>query len=133
MFRRHPDIPDSDNGPARRRLLERGPAAVFFVATGPLLAGVVEQPLTDILPDRLGSGQPDGVGLLDLDGAATAAAGDPQQVSLNVGQPLRPDGRSGRHGVCVGGDVVQDGPPILRRQLFGRADYRRRRRARFRG
>jgi hypothetical protein len=52
------------------------------VATGPLLTGIVEQTLTDILADRLGSGQPEGVGLLDFDGAATAAAGDPQQVSL---------------------------------------------------
>ena len=91
MFRRHPGIQDSDNGPARRRLLERGPATVLFVATGALLTGVVEQTLTYVLPDGIFPVQSCGVGLLDFDGAATAAAGDPQQVSLNVGQPLRPD------------------------------------------
>jgi hypothetical protein len=98
---------------ARRRRLERGPAAVFFVPAGPLLTGVVEQMLTYVLPDGLFPAQSYGVGLLDLDGAAAAGAGDPQQVSLNVGQPLHPDGRTGRRGVCVGADVVEDDPPIL--------------------
>jgi hypothetical protein len=66
---------------------------------GPLLAGVVQQPLPDILPDGLGSGQPDGIGLLDLDGPAAAPAGDPQQVSLDVAKPLRPDRGTGRTSV----------------------------------
>ena len=55
MFRRHPAIQDADNGPARRRLLERRPAAVFFVPAGPLLTGVVEQALPDGLPLGLGA------------------------------------------------------------------------------
>jgi hypothetical protein len=72
------------------------------MAAGPLLAGIVQQPLPDVLPDRLGSGQPDGIGLLDLDGAAAAPARDPQQVSLYLGQPLRPDRRTGRSAVRRG-------------------------------
>jgi hypothetical protein len=47
------------------------------VAAGPLLAGIVQQALTDILPDRPGSRQPDGVGLLNLDNATAAAARHP--------------------------------------------------------
>jgi hypothetical protein len=66
------------------------------VPAGPDLAGIVEQPLTDVLPDGLFPVQSCGVGLLDFDGAAAAAAGDPQQVSLNVGQLLRPDRGAGR-------------------------------------
>ena len=90
---------------------------------GPLLAGVVEQPLTDVLPDRLGSGQPDGVGLLDFDGPPAAAAGNPQQVLLYFGQPLRPDRGTGRTAVRC--DVIQDGLPIFRRHLVpGCRQYR---------
>jgi hypothetical protein len=72
------------------------------VAARPLLAGVVQQPLSDVLPHRLGSGQPDRVGLPDLDGAATAAAGDPQQVALNAGQALRPDRGADRPPAGIG-------------------------------
>ena len=50
------------------------------------------------------------------------------ELRAKVGQPLHPDGRTGRRGVCVGADVVEDGPPILGRQLVGRADGRRCRR-----
>src|ERR1700744_5993534 len=37
----------------QRLLLERGPAAVVLMTAGPDLTGVVEQPLPDVLPDRL--------------------------------------------------------------------------------
>ena len=80
---------------------------------GPLLAGVVEQPLADVLPDGLGSGQPDGVGLLDFDGAAAAAAGDPQQVSLDVGQTLRSDRRSGWSRAGIGARVIPEWPASI--------------------
>ena len=33
--------------------LERRPAPVFFMPAGALLAGVVKQPLRDVLPDRV--------------------------------------------------------------------------------
>jgi hypothetical protein len=36
----------------RRRLLERGPAPIVFMASGPDLAGVVQQPLPNVLPNR---------------------------------------------------------------------------------
>lgn len=74
-----------------RRLLERWPATVLFMAASSLLTGVVEQPLPDSLPLCLGAVQADGIGLLNFDGAATPLAGDPQQVSLYLGQPLRSD------------------------------------------
>ena len=94
MFRRHPDIQDSGNGPAaRRRLLERGPAPVLFVTAGPLLAGVVEQPLRRRPSRPRPAIEPDGIGLLDLDGPAAAGAGHPQNMLGNFGQPQRPDRR----------------------------------------
>jgi hypothetical protein len=46
-------------------------------------SGWPTQSLTDILPDGLFPVQSRSVGLLDFDGAAAAAAGNPQQVSLN--------------------------------------------------
>jgi hypothetical protein len=42
----------------RRRILERRPAAVLFAAAGPDLAGVVEQPLRAVFPDRIWTVQP---------------------------------------------------------------------------
>jgi hypothetical protein len=69
------------------------------MAASPDLAGVVQQSLPDVLPDGLWSGQPDSIGLLDLDGPAAAPAGDPQQVSLDVAKPLRPARGTGRASV----------------------------------
>jgi len=50
---------------------------------GALLAGVVEQPLRDVLPDRVAAIQSDCIGSLDFHGPLTAAAGDAQDVALN--------------------------------------------------
>jgi hypothetical protein len=80
------------------------------VAAGALLACVVQQPLSDILPDRLGAGQPDRIGLLYHDGATAAATGDPQHVSLDVAEPLFVDRVAGRSG--VGGSIVSIGVQI---------------------
>src|ERR1700761_4684832 len=69
-----------------RWLLERWPAPVVFVAADPLRAGIVEQALANLFPDRVWAVKPDGVGLLDFDGPAAAAAGDPQQMALDFGK-----------------------------------------------
>jgi hypothetical protein len=45
------------------------------VATRPRLTSVIQQPLSYVLPDCLWSGQPDGVGFLNLDGSAVASTG----------------------------------------------------------
>jgi hypothetical protein len=58
------------------------------MAPGPDLAGVVQQPLPDVLPDCRGTVETDGVSLLDLYGPAAAPAGYPQQVARNVDKPL---------------------------------------------
>ena len=50
---------------------------------GALLAGVVEQPLRDVLRDRVAAIQSDCIGSLDFHGPLTAAAGDAQDVALN--------------------------------------------------
>ena len=50
---------------------------------GALLAGVVEQPLRDILPDRVAAIQSDCIGGLDFHGPLAAAAGDAQHVPPN--------------------------------------------------
>src|SRR5713226_5862412 len=65
------------------RRLERWPAPVFFMPAGALLAGVVEQPLRDVLPDRVAAIQSDRIGGLDFHDPLAAAAGDAQYVALN--------------------------------------------------
>jgi hypothetical protein len=65
--------------------LLRGLAVATFEAPGPLGASVVQQSLSHVLPDGLGSGQPDGVGRLDLDDPPAAASTDPEHVVLDVG------------------------------------------------
>jgi hypothetical protein len=50
---------------------------------GALLAGVVEQPLRDVLPDRVTAIQSDCIGSLNFHGPLTVAAGDAQYVALN--------------------------------------------------
>jgi hypothetical protein len=49
---------------------------------GALLAGVVKQPLRNILPNRVATIQSDGIGGLDFHGPLAAAAGDAQYVAL---------------------------------------------------
>jgi len=114
MFGRHPDIQVADN--ANRGgaggLLERGPAAVLFKSTGSLLAGVVQQALAHVLPNRLWAGQADRIRLLDLDDPAAAGARHPQNILGNFGQPLRPDGRSGAIRSGVGARVAGRIPSI---------------------
>src|SRR3954447_2552740 len=63
---------------------EHRPAAVFFVAPCPLHAGVVEQPLTDIFPNRVRTVEPSGIRLLDLDDPGAAAATHPQNAFGNL-------------------------------------------------
>jgi hypothetical protein len=63
--------------------LERRPASVLFMSASALLAGVVEQPQRDILPDRVAAIQSDCIGSLDFHGPLAAAAGDTQNVALN--------------------------------------------------
>jgi hypothetical protein len=58
---------------------------------------------TRILPDGLGPVQANGVGLLDFDHSGAAAAGDPQQVTADLGQPLRLDGFAGGLVATLGG------------------------------
>jgi hypothetical protein len=53
------------------------------VSSGALLAGVVEQSLRDVLPDRVAAIQSDCIGGLDFHGPLAAAAGDAQHVTLN--------------------------------------------------
>jgi hypothetical protein len=53
------------------------------VSSGALLAGVVEQSLRDVLPDRVAAIQSDCIGGLDFDGPLAATAGDAQYVALN--------------------------------------------------
>src|SRR5512139_3247466 len=70
-------------------LLEQGPAAVLFVAATALPAGDVEQASPDVLQERLGTVEPRGFRLLDLNDAAAAAARDPQHVPRNLPQLAR--------------------------------------------
>src|SRR6202048_1384331 len=79
--RRQPAIRIQAGGRRCRRLLERGPAAVFFVTTSPDLAGIVQQALSDVLPDRRLSVEPDGVGLLDFDDPGASGSRTPSEYA----------------------------------------------------
>src|SRR4249920_1023004 len=77
-----------------------------------LLAGVVEQPLRDVLPDRIAAIQSDCIGGLDFHGPLAAAAGDPQHVALNFGKASLPQLGSGR----IGARVYKDRFPVFGRE-----------------
>ena len=78
------------------------------MSSGALLAGVVEQPLRDVLPDRVAAIQSDCIGGLDFHGPLAAAAGDAQHVALNFGKTSLPQLGSGH----IGARVLEDGPEV---------------------
>jgi hypothetical protein len=82
------------------------------------------QALSDILPDSVCAGQPDGIGFLDLDGAAATATFNAQHVPLDFAEPLLLDRAAGWS--CGGDSVVGDGLPVFRRHLVGWTDGTRR-------
>jgi len=82
------------------------------VSSGALLAGVVEQSLRDVLPDRVAAIQSDCIGGLDFHGPLAATAGDAQHVALNLGKTSLPQLGSGR----IGARVFEDRFPIFRRE-----------------
>jgi hypothetical protein len=88
------------------------PAPVFFMSAGALLARVVEQPLRDVLPNRVAAIKSDCIGGLDFDGPFAATAGNPQYVALNFGKTSLPQLGSGR----IGARVFEDRFPIFRRE-----------------
>src|SRR5258708_38083495 len=109
MFWRHPDIQAQTKLGCRLGHVKSRPAPVFFVSSGALLAGVVEQSLRDVLPDRVAAIQSDCIGGLDFDGPLAAAAGDARAVALNFRKTSLPDvgaGRGGTRGFGVGLPVV---------------------------
>lgn len=61
-------------------------------------AGLIEQPLSDIFPDRMRAIEPDRVRLLDFDGAQAAHAFDAQDVTRNFREPALLDRQSGPAG-----------------------------------
>jgi hypothetical protein len=81
--------------------VESRPAPVFFVSSSALLAGVVEQSLRDVLPDRVAAIQSDCIGGLDFHGPLAATAGDTQDVAPNFGKTLLPLLGPGRVGARV--------------------------------
>jgi hypothetical protein len=57
---------------------------------GALPAGVVEQPLRDVLPDGVATVKPDRVDGLDFHGALAPATRDAQHVALDLREPSLP-------------------------------------------
>jgi hypothetical protein len=98
VFWRHLDIQAQTKLGVQARSCQIRPAPVFFVSSGALLAGVVEQSLRDILPDRVAAIQSDCIGGLDFHGPLAAAAGDAQHVALNLGKTSLPHLGPGRIG-----------------------------------
>ncbi|GEC56294.1 hypothetical protein BEL01nite_53370 [Bradyrhizobium elkanii] len=79
---------------------------------GALLAGVVEQPLRDVLPERVGAIQSNGIGGLDFHGPLATAAGGAEYVALNFGKTPLPHLDLGR----TDARVFEDGGPIFSRE-----------------
>src|SRR6476659_7831076 len=77
-----------------------------------LLAGVVEQPLRDVTPNRVATIQSDCIRGLDFHGPLAATAGDAQHVALNLGKTSLPHLGSGR----IRSRVFEDRFPIFRRE-----------------
>jgi hypothetical protein len=74
---RHPRAKRSDRQiRSRLRRLEPWSAPVIFMSAGALLAGVVEQPMCDVLPDRVAAIQSEGIDSRDFHDPLAAAAGD---------------------------------------------------------
>ena len=111
----------------RRRLIELRPAAVFLVAPGPVGAGVVQQALAYVSPDRVLTVQADGVDFLNLDGPAAAPAADPQQVFGNLAERLQASGRARPGAATVGTGILQERAPVFRRQVIAGSQSRRHR------
>src|SRR5260370_41856093 len=64
--------------------IERRPAPIFFKSPGALLARIVQQPLRDVLPDRVLAIQADRIRGLDFYGTLAASAGDAQCVAVDL-------------------------------------------------
>src|SRR3954468_10283714 len=102
MFWRHPDIQAQTKlGVQALGHVKSRPAPVFFVSSGALLAGVVEQSLRDVLPERIAAIQSDCIGGLDFDGPLATAAGDAQHATLNFRKTSLPHLGPGRAGARV--------------------------------
>ena len=88
---------------------------------GALLAGVVEQSLRDVLPDRVAAIQSDCIGGLDFHDPLAAAAGDAQDVALNFRKTALPRLGPGR----AGARVFEDRFPVFGREGCTRSRSRR--------
>src|SRR5258708_21056400 len=84
MFWRHPDIQAQTKLGCRLGHVKSRPTPIFFVSSGALLAGVVEQSLRDVLPDRVAAIQSECIGGLAFDGPPATPAGDPRRVGLQL-------------------------------------------------
>jgi hypothetical protein len=103
-------------GPAaRRRLLERGPAAVVFMTSSPELTAFVQKALADVLPENRGPVETDSVSLLDLDDPITPGTRNSKQVPRYLRQPQRPDRRALQLWTGVGQRVFQQRFPVFGR------------------
>jgi hypothetical protein len=63
--------------------LEIRPTPVVLMAASPLLTGIVQEPLCDIVPDPVAAIQSDCIGGLNFHGPLAPLAGDAQHVALN--------------------------------------------------
>ena len=66
------------------------------MSSGAFPAGIVEQPLRDVLPDCVGAVQAHCVNGLDFHGPLATAARDAQYMALDLGKTLLPHLGAGR-------------------------------------
>jgi hypothetical protein len=57
------------------------------MSSGAVLAPIVQQPVPDVFPNRVRAIQPEGIGLLNLDGATATQTFHAKQVPRDFGQP----------------------------------------------
>ena len=86
------------------------------MTSGALLAGVIEQPLSDILPERLRPVEADRIGLLNLDDALATQILDAEQLPRDFEWLIKGGQRAVSEGLAAGGGVwlsaVDPGVPL---------------------
>jgi hypothetical protein len=103
VFRRHPDIQAQTKAGSGSRHIERGPAPILFKPAGALFARVVQQPLPDVLPDRVSAIEAKRIDGLDLHGTLATLASDAQDVALYFRKPSLPQ----LGAICTGPRILQ--------------------------
>ena len=91
--------------------IDRRPAAVFVKPAGALLADVVQQPLRDMLPDRVAAIKSDRISGLDFHSPVATSAEDAQDVALDFREMSLRQSKP----ICPCSRILEDHIPVFGR------------------